>query len=508
MAATIDRPGFLVDERGSRATPGLGTVNLLRLIDEIDVLHVSGGAQVEVTSVEHDSRRVEPGALFFCVPGASTDGHDHVAEALAKGCAALVCERSVDVGGSQDVAVVRVAPGQSRVAMAALSCAFYGHPSRALLMAGVTGTNGKTTVAHLLSAVLGHKGVPTLVIGTLSGERTTPEAPELQGLLAHERDLGASEGVSHAVAMEVSSHALAQHRVEGIRFDVAVFTNLSHDHLDFHKTMEDYFQAKASLFTPAHAERAVVFADDPAGARIIERARIPVVEVRRFDAAAVDTGIGWSRFVWRGQPVEVGLSGRFNVDNALVAAEAAVALGIEPEDVAAGLSHASSVPGRMEPVAIEGEDARCTVIVDYAHTPAGLEGVLHEVAQLKRPGSKTILVFGCGGRRDAAKRPAMGAIAAALADVVVVTSDNPRDEDPMRIIEEITSGVEASGNPRATVMVEPDRRGAITLALESGEPGDVVIITGKGHERYQELASGSVPFDDRVVAQEVLACLR
>jgi UDP-N-acetylmuramoyl-L-alanyl-D-glutamate--2,6-diaminopimelate ligase len=483
-------------------------VKLLRLLDEIDVLHVSGDGSVEITSVEHDSRNVAPGALFCCLPGRHSDGHDHAAEAVERGAVALVCERAVTLPKGADVVQVRVAPGSARPFMGRLASAFYGHPSRQLLMAGVTGTNGKTTVAHLLSAILRHAGVANLVIGTLTGTRTTPESTELQRLLAEERDRAVADKSTHGAVMEVSSHALAQDRVEGITFDVAIFTNLSHDHLDFHGTMEAYWEAKASLFTPGRAAQGIVFGDDRAGERLLNESRIPMRAVRRFDVIGVDLGIGWSRFVWHGRPVEVPLSGRFNVDNALLALEAAVALGVEIDDAAFALSQAPSVPGRLEPVAIEGDEMPFSVLVDYAHTPAGLETVLTELAQLKKPGARTVLVFGCGGDRDRAKRPIMGTVAARLADFVVVTSDNPRHEDPLRIIQEIRTGVDTTPQRRAQVVYEPDRRAAIALAIERAEPGDVVLLAGKGHETTQEQNGTAVAFDDRTVAREVLACLR
>ncbi len=477
-----------------------------RLLDEIDVVHVSGDPDIEVGSVEHDSRRVRPGALFCCLPGQRSDGHRHAAEAVARGAVGLVCERAVELEDGASVVQVRVAPGRARPSMGVLASAFFGHPSRHLLTAGVTGTNGKTTVSHLLGAVLKSAGIPTLVIGTLTGTRTTPEATELQALLAAERDRGLEDHLTHAVAMEVSSHALAQDRVEGITFDVAAFTNLSHEHLDFHKTMDAYWEAKASLFTPERAARGVVFADDPAGERLLAEARIPLQAVRRLDAVGVDLGLGWSRFLWRGRPVELSLSGRFNVDNALLAAEMAVTLGLEPDDVAAGLCEAPAVPGRMEPVQPDDGHATCTVLVDYAHTPASLETVLSELALLKSPGARTLLVFGCGGNRDQAKRPLMGRTAVRLADVVVVTSDNPRDEDPGRIIEEIKTGIDTATERRAEVLYEPDRRRAIELAIGRAEPGDVVLLAGKGHETTQEQAGRTIEFDDRAVAQEALSC--
>jgi UDP-N-acetylmuramoyl-L-alanyl-D-glutamate--2,6-diaminopimelate ligase len=482
---------------------------MFRLLDEIDVLHVSGDpASVEITSIEHDSRRVEPGGLFCCLPGHLSDGHDHAAEAVERGAVALVCEHAVQVPAESSVIQVRVAPGTARPSMALLASAFFEHPSRQLLMAGVTGTNGKTTVSHLLGVVLEKAGIPTMVIGTLTGTRTTPEATELQRLLADERDRGIEDESTHAVSMEVSSHALAQSRVEGITFDVAIFTNLSHDHLDFHKTMDSYWEAKASLFTPDRAAQGIVFADDPAGERLLAEARIPMRAVRSFDAVGVDLALGWSRFIWHGRPVEIALSGRFNVDNALLAAEAALTLGVDPDDVAFGLTQAPAVPGRLEPIVTEGEESPFSVLVDYAHTPAGLEVVLTELRNLSKPGARVVVVFGCGGDRDQAKRPLMGRVAARLADLAIVTSDNPRNEDPLRIIDEVRSGIDAATERRAEVVIEPDRRRAITLAIERAQPGDVVLLAGKGHETTQEQQGETVDFDDRLVAEEVLSCLR
>jgi UDP-N-acetylmuramoyl-L-alanyl-D-glutamate--2,6-diaminopimelate ligase len=474
------------------------------LLDEIDVLETSGDPDaVDVSGVEHDSRRVVPGTLFCCLVGHESDGHDHASEAVARGAVALVREH--DVGPlPRQVVEVQVAPGSGRAAMAHLAAAFYGHPASSLLVAGVTGTNGKTTVAHLLGAILEHAGHPTTVIGTLTGARTTPESTDLQRMFAAVRDAHAPTP-RPAVAMEVSSHALVLARVDAVQFDVAVFTNLSHDHLDFHGSMEEYFEAKAMLFEPERSKAAVVDADDPWGRRILERARIPTVAVSRAEIRDVVLGMGTSAFTWRDEQVVVPLTGLVNVTNAQLAAEAALSLGVPPALVAEGLSAARPVPGRME--VVETGSLGFSVLVDYAHTPAALGAVIAEAGRVAaQGGGRTIVVFGCGGDRDASKRPLMGAVAARSADVVVVTSDNPRHEDPAAIIEAVLRGV-AGVEPPVRLVVEPDRRRAIQAAIELARPGDVVLVAGKGHETVQEVGERRLPFDDRAVAAEVLASL-
>ncbi len=486
--------------------PHQPSVRMTLLLDEIDVLATSGDPDaVDVRGVEHDSRRVERGDLFCCLVGRQTDGHDHASEAIARGAVGLVCERPVVTSPARParpIVEVRVAPGSGRAAMARLAAAFWGHPARALVTAGVTGTNGKTTVTQLLGAVLEHAGHPTTVIGTLSGPRTTPESTELQRTFAAVRDAHGG-GPRPAVAMEVSSHALAQSRVDAVRFDVAVFTNLSHDHLDFHGTMDAYFAAKASLFEPERAARAVVNADDPWGQRLIAGARIPTVAVHPAEVTDVRLAVGRSQFTWRGHHVRTALTGLVNVYNAHLAAEAALALGVPSDVVAAGLAGASPVPGRLE--ALDVGDLGFDVIIDYAHTPAALAAALEEAGRLAHPrGGRTIVVFGCGGDRDQAKRPVMGRIAGRLADVAVVTSDNPRGEEPGTIIAGVLAGVE----PPASPVVEPDRRRAIEVALSGARAGDVVLVAGKGHETVQVVGDTKLPFDDRAVAAEAIGALR
>ena len=471
-------------------------VTVADLLGDLSVAAVRGDTEgTVVTSVEFDSRRVAPGALFCCVPGERTDGHAHAFEAVGRGATSLLCEHFLDLGVTQ----VRVDPGRARTAMASMATAFWGHPARALETVGVTGTNGKTTVTHLVRAVLEADGRSTGVVGTLGGVRTTPEAPDLQRTLA-----GMVAEGRRAVALEVSSHALTQHRVDGIVFDVAAFTNLSRDHLDHHGTMEAYFEAKASLFSGDRCRHAVVYADDPWGARLLERLErtagttpTAVTAVTADQARDVELTVGGSLFTWRGRRITLPLSGRFNVDNALVAAEVATALGVDADRVAQGLAAAAPVPGRMELV---GAGYPVAVLIDYAHTPAGLEVALDAARALAGDG-RVLCVFGCGGDRDAGKRPQMGAVATARADEVVLTSDNPRSEDPMAIIGAIRAGA-VSGS---AVTVEPDRVAAIRVAVAQARPGDVVLVAGKGHEATQTTGGCSVPLDDRVEAVRALA---
>ncbi|MGH9082825.1 MAG: Mur ligase family protein, partial [Acidimicrobiales bacterium] len=418
------------------------------LLDAITPVETTGeAAGVEVGGIEHDSRRVGPGDLFCCLPGRTSDGHDHAGDAVGRGAVGLVCERPV---GALPRPVVQVRVARTRPAMARLAAALFGEPSSSLEMIGVTGTNGKTTVTHLLGAVFARAGNPVAVLGTLSGARTTPESPALQRTLAGVRDRHPAEP-RPVVAMEVSSHALVQSRVDAIRFDVAVFTNLSHDHLDFHGSMEEYFAAKASLFTPERAARAVVWADDPWGRRLLgllAARNVAAVPVGAALASGVHLAPGRSTFTWRDQPVTLALTGAVNVRNALLAAETARALGMAPADVAAGLGSAPPVRGRLEVVAAPGPGGPSfAVLVDYAHTPAGIEVVLEEARRLVAPaggptapaGGRVAVVFGCGGDRDRSKRPLMGAAAALGADLAVVTSDNPRHENPAAIIDEVLS---------------------------------------------------------------------
>jgi UDP-N-acetylmuramoyl-L-alanyl-D-glutamate--2,6-diaminopimelate ligase len=463
---------------------------------------IRGDAGVPLADVAFDSRHVAPDALFFCVPGVVRDGHDHAGEAIGSGASALVVERWLDHPAPQ----VRV-PSVRR-AMGPMSAVVFGDPASSLTIAGITGTNGKTTIVHLLDAVFRAAGRRTGTIGTIGahvdGEpvalaRTTPEAPDLHRLLARMRD----EGVT-AVAMEVSSHALDQDRVGGLRFDAATFTNLSQDHLDHHGTMEAYFSAKASLFTADRARIGVVNLDDPWGRRLLDAALPLTTYGLDRDAAVraveVEAGAAGVAFRVEGRRVESPLSGAFNVSNVLGAYATARALGIDADAAVAGLATVRSVPGRMEPVDV-GQDF--LAVVDYAHTPDSIRTVLAAARPLAT--GRVIVVFGCGGDRDRAKRFPMGAAATEGADLTVVTTDNPRSEDPSAIIAEVEAGAAAGGG---RYVVEPDRRAAIRLALEDARAGDVVVVAGKGHETEQELADRSIPFDDREVVREELEAMR
>jgi len=465
---------------------------MVDLLDDVEVDGVRGDpTTTEIRSVEFDSRQVTPGALFCCVPGERTDGHRHAAEAVSSGATALLCDHFLELGVTQ----VRVAPGGVRPAMAAVASAFHGHPSRRLSTVGVTGTNGKTTVTQLVRSILEADGRATGVIGTLDGARTTPEAPSLQAQLARFVDDG-----KQAVAMEVSSHALDAHRVDGIVFSVAAFTNLSREHLDHHGTMEGYYAVKAALFDPARCRRAVIFVDDPWGARLagelMERGAIPVRCVRRAEAEDIALAVGATGFRWRGQQVTLPLSGGFNVDNALVAAAVGVTLGVGEDQVAEGLKAAPVVPGRMEVVRTS---APVAVLVDYAHTPAGLEVAL-DAARALAGGGRVLCVFGCGGDRDPGKRPEMGAVASQRADAVILTSDNPRSEDPEAILDQVRAGIP----PGTDLTVEPERSTAIRAAVDRARPGDVVLLAGKGHEVTQTVGDRTIPFDDRLEAAAAL----
>ena len=472
------------------------------------------GFDVSCTAVIHDSRQAKPGSLFVALPGQNADGAAFAQEAIASGAVAVVAE--CPAPGPADAAWIVV--HDARLALALLAAEFFGHPSRQMDVVGITGTNGKTTTSYVMHSIIeaagrrcGLMGTVTYRIGDrqVAATRTTPEAPDVQGLMREMVDAGCD-----ACVMEVSSHALAMRRVDGIRFAAGVFTNLTRDHLDFHPDMESYFAAKRRLFEmlPPNAPT-LVNADDPRAASLVETAGRPVTYAVNRDA---DVTPGPLSITLKGLEFDVRLPqgmahvtsklvGKPNVYNILAAAGASAALGVPLAAIERGVERLRGVPGRFEVVSSSGEDI--TVVVDYAHTDDALRNLLETARPLAL--RRLITVFGAGGDRDRTKRPLMGMVAARLSDVVVITSDNPRSEDPARIIEEVRRGAEPEmrqGN--AEVLGIADRRDAILWAVERASSGDLVLIAGKGHEKYQDIGGRVVPFDDVVVAREALEARR
>jgi UDP-N-acetylmuramoyl-L-alanyl-D-glutamate--2,6-diaminopimelate ligase len=456
-------------------------------LDQVEVI----GDDTDITSVEYDSRRVRTGSLFCCLKGEHADGHEFAATAVAAEATALLVDHRLEI------AITQILVPDTRFAMGWLAASFVGHPARALTMIGVTGTNGKTTTTSLIASILTASGRRTAMIGTLTGTHTTPESPDLQNRLAEFVHDGFTEAV-----IEVSSHALELQRVAGCHFDIAVFTNLGRDHLDLHGTPERYFAAKAKLFRPDLSDAAVVNIDDPHGRLLMDVESIPTQGYGLGDVDDVVVSATSHSYTWRGESIEVPIGGDFNVMNSLAAATATAHLGIEPWAIKSGLQHAAAVPGRFEAV-VAGQPF--AVIVDYAHTPEGLEKAINAARHVAGD-SAVHVVFGCGGDRDCEKRPLMGEVASRLADHVVITSDNPRSEDPMEIINATIEGVPP--DYRGRVVIEPDRRRAIEIAIRRALPGDVVLIAGKGHEPTQTIGEKVLDFDDRAVARELLEVLR
>jgi UDP-N-acetylmuramoyl-L-alanyl-D-glutamate--2,6-diaminopimelate ligase len=492
----------------------------MRLSDLLPLSSAAAVGDVEVRGVAVDSRRVRPGDVFFALAGTREDGRRHAREAVARGAVAVVAEDAVDVA---DTIVVRA--GGARALLGKAAARLAGDPTAALTVVGVTGTNGKTTTTYLLEEIWRAAGLRPGVVGTIAyrfagateaAPLTTPDAVTLQGLFARMRVAGTTH-----VAIEVSSHALDQDRVAGTRFDAAVFTNLTRDHLDFHGDVEKYFAAKARLFLEHLPQGgkpdpvAVVNADDPAGVRLLASLGTRAVAVGRGPRAAVRPhGVETDLTGMRGEidldgtrlPFRSRLVGAPHVENVLGAAATAWALGVAPDAIAAGLAAAVPPPGRLEQI----DGPGFTVMVDYAHTPDALERSLEVLRALTR--GRLIAVFGCGGDRDRGKRPLMGAAAARLADVVVLTSDNPRTERPEAIIAEIEAGVRDAGMAALAgggrgYVIEPLRADAIALAARLARPGDVLLVAGKGHEDYQIIGTEKRPFDDRDAVRRALAAL-
>ncbi|HEX6393223.1 MAG TPA: UDP-N-acetylmuramoyl-L-alanyl-D-glutamate--2,6-diaminopimelate ligase [Acidimicrobiales bacterium] len=452
------------------------------------VVDVLGDQSIDVSSLTMDSRSVTPGAMFACVVGQRSDGHQFAPEAVESGAGSLLCEHRLDLR------VPQVIVPSVRRALGPVADALNGHPSKQLNVVGVTGTNGKTTTCALLSSIFEAFGWSSTTIGTLTQQRTTPEAPDLQALLAGWRDSG-----GRAIAMEVSSHALDQHRIDATVFAAAIFTNLSPEHLDYHHSMQAYFEAKASLFQKERVGVAVVNVGDPWGRILCDQLQggsLRCIGYSVDDAHDVELRAGMSRFHWDGQEMQIRIGGRFNVINAIAAATCARELGIPSSVIAEGLGRLEGIPGRFQDVQA---GQPFTVVVDYAHTPDGLVQALSSARELSN--GRLIVVFGAGGDRDHEKRPLMGSAAARLADLAIVTSDNPRSEDPLAIIDQILAGAEGSAN----VVVEPDRAAAIAAAVANARDNDIVVIAGKGHERGQEIAGRVMPFDDVEEASSAIA---
>ncbi len=476
-----------------------------RLFQDIPVIHGLINGDLEITGITIDSRHVKPGNLFVAISGFEVDGHDFVDDAIQKGAGVLVVEHDT---GEKSIPVIRV--GNTRQTVALLANRYYGEPAEGLQILGITGTNGKSTVAFLLESVLANAGLEVGLMGTLvyqwkgkkeTAGRTTPDSIELFHLLRKMND----DGV-RCVVMEVSSHALALDRILGIQYNTAVFTNLSRDHLDFHSSMEEYGRCKAKLFEMLSDEGCgVVNGDDPAVDRIVEMARGKIVrygeESTKLDykIESIQHSAGKNHFIMRHNkktiPVETHLRGRFNIMNCAAAAICGLEMGLDESLVREGISRIRTVRGRMETIqSIEG----FKVVIDYAHTPEALYNVLTATREFTE--NQLILVFGCGGDRDRGKRPEMGSIAVDYADVIFVTSDNPRRENPEVIIRDILDGIEINKK----VVSISDRRAAIHAALDEAKPGDVVLIAGKGHETYQEVGTQRCPFDDREVVENHL----
>jgi UDP-N-acetylmuramoyl-L-alanyl-D-glutamate--2,6-diaminopimelate ligase len=475
-------------------------MNLERVISALAPTDVVQRASVEISDLAYDTHTVVTGALFFCVPGERRDGHGFAREAVRRGAAALVVERPLDLDVPQ--LVVR----DSRAAMAQAAVVFFADPTRELDVAGVTGTTGKTTTAYLVHSILGAAGRRPGLLGTIEsrigGERrqairTTPEAIDLQRAFRQMLEAG-----DRSVVLEATSHGSELGRLDGVRFAALAFTNLGQDHLDFHGTLERYFDAKRRLFVEGERPPAAVNVGDEHGRRLAEELRalghtplltFGLVDDADLRAEGLELDASGARFRAGALELETRLRGRFNVENVLAAVALARLLGVGDEAIATGVAELRGVPGRFEPV---DEGQPFTVVVDYSHKPDALENVLRTARGLAR--NRVVCVFGCGGDRDRGKRPLMGRIASGLADVAIVTSDNPRSEDPDAIIAEVLEGV------TAPVDVEPDRAAAIERAVGLAEPGDVVVIAGKGHEQGQEFADRTLPFDDREVAREAL----
>lgn len=474
-------------------------MKLSQLIDGIDIIQIYNEADVEITGVHYNSKEIKPGNLFVAIEGFVTDGHKYIPSAAQAGAAAVIAQRY-----TEGVDIPQIIVGDSRIAEARVCSTFFGNPSHKFKLIGITGTNGKTTCTYLVKHILESAGKKTGLIGTnqnmigdrvIETGRTTPDAFELQQLFAQM----AEENVD-CVIMEVSSHSLELSRVHGCRFEVGAFTNLTQDHLDFHVTMENYAAAKEKLFSMCEA--AVINTDDKFGEAMAERASCRTLTYGRNDdcslrAENVELRENGVSFTLGGTHFSLPIPGDFSVYNALCAIGIASAMGISAEETALYLAGAAGVKGRAEVVKT---DTDYTVMIDYAHTPDGIENILKTVRGFAK--GRVVILFGCGGDRDNTKRPVMGELAGRLADFCIITSDNPRSEEPMSIISMIEPAVKATGTPY--VVIE-NRREAIEYALRNARKDDVIVLAGKGHETYQILSTGTIHFDEREVIHDILA---
>ncbi|HEY0703265.1 MAG TPA: UDP-N-acetylmuramoyl-L-alanyl-D-glutamate--2,6-diaminopimelate ligase [Candidatus Acidoferrales bacterium] len=487
-------------------------MDLAQVLAGIETVRLSGNAAARITAVACDSRKVVPGALFFALPGAKADGNEFVAEALARGAVAITSAQPAPADLNKKVAWVECLSESGRKAMALAAANFYGRPASALKLAGVTGTNGKTTITYIVDSILHAAGLTTGRIGTTgydtpqgfrAATNTTPESIDLQQMFAEVRDAGGT----HAV-LEVSSHSLAMDRTWGCHFDVAIFTNLTRDHLNFHKTFEEYFAAKQVLFTGTGAgvpRVAVVNIDDLYGSRLVGLAERTLTYGLNSptDLTAKKFALSFQGLEFTAQtpagPVEVrsSLVGRINVYNVLAAIGAALALDIPVAQIEAGIRNLELVPGRFQRI---DEGQPFLVVVDYAHADDALRNLISTARELN-PAGRIITLFGAGGERDRSTRPPMGEAAGTLSDLVILTSDNPRTEDPLRIINDVVVGLQKAN---ANYLIEPDRDIALAMAIDEAKPGDIVLLAGKGHENVQILRDRTFEFDDREKARAIL----
>lgn len=479
-------------------------MELIDLLKDMDAYQLNGDIHKDIKNICYDSRKAAPGSLFVAIEGFKTDGHRYISQAVANGAVAVIVSKDVDV--PEGVSVVKVVDGRS--ALAHVARAFYRYPDHQLRLIGVTGTNGKTSITYMVKSILEHVGRKVGLIGTIQNmignevlhtEHTTPESSDLQALFRRMADAGIQD-----VVMEVSSHSLELNRVMGCRFDASIFTNLTQDHLDFHHTMDNYFAAKLKLFQ--NSWLIITNVDDPYGIKIKDMFPLDRVytygikheaHVMASHIYSSDKGSTYKLHIGdQNRSVNINIPGHFSIYNSLAAACAGYALGISIDDIAEGLHALRCVPGRFE---VLNTDTDFTIIIDYAHTPDGLENILKSIKEIAR--GRIIALFGCGGDRDAAKRPIMGEIGGRYADFCILTSDNPRSEDPMTIIKQIEEGIIRTQCPYTII---ENRRQAIKYGLQIAQKNDILLLAGKGHETYQILKDETIHFDEREVVKELL----